>query len=133
MGAVRNLVRQHKRLAFVLVACVLFAKVMIPSGFMPAATSHGIVIQICTGMGPAALTMTIPGLPAPHDGHKGGKAESPCAFAGLNAPSLAGADPFLLAIAVLFVMAMGMRAVRPQALSSTDHLRPPLRGPPARA
>lgn len=132
MGAIRNLVRHHMGLAFVLVACVLFAKIVIPSGFMPVATSHGMVIQICTGMGPATMTMTIPGVPAPHDDHKDGKSESPCPFAGLNAPTLSGADPFLLALAVLFVMALGLRAIRPLALSSTDYLRPPLRGPPAR-
>lgn len=133
MGDIRTLVLRHRWLACVLVACVLFAKVLIPSGFMPVANNGGFVVQVCTGTGPSVMTMTIPGIPAPHDEQKSSKTESPCVFAGLTASFLGGADPFLLALAILFVMAIGLRAVAPLALSATDHLRPPLRGPPARA
>ncbi|WP_041391431.1 hypothetical protein [Sphingobium chlorophenolicum] len=129
MTFARDLVREHRWLAFMLVACVLFARVVIPSGFMPVTTGKHIVVQICNGTGPATVTMTIPSVPAPHDAQKG-KAESPCAFSGLGAPFLSGADPALLAGAIFFLIAMGLRAARPLALSSIDHLRPPLRGPP---
>lgn len=116
-----------------LVTCVLFAKVIIPSGFMPVATSHGIVISICSGTGPMTMVMNIPGLEhgkSDSDGHHG-KTEQPCAFSGLSAPSLAAADPILLAAAILFVLALGMRPLRLQSSTALPYLRPPLRGPPA--
>ncbi|QNA87053.1 hypothetical protein G4G27_16905 [Sphingomonas sp. So64.6b] len=115
-----------------LVGCVLFVKGVVPSGFMPLATSQGMVIQICTGMAPQGAATTIPGTPTPHDGHKA-KIESPCAFAGLGMPWLFGAEPLLLAIEISLVIVMGFRKVRPLALFPTHHLRPPVRGPPARA
>ena len=54
-------------------------------------------------------------------------------FAGLSAPSLAAADLVLLAAAILFVMALGMRAVASLEAPASLHLRPYLRGPPATA
>lgn len=130
MGSVRILVRQHKWLASLLVACVLFAKVLIPAGFMPVVGSQGIVVQLCNGVGAETVTIAIPGKSGPIDQNK---ADSPCAFSGLAAPVLAGADPVQLALAILFILAMGLRAAQPIALRSRHHLRPPLRGPPAYA
>jgi hypothetical protein len=53
------------------------------------------------------MVITIPGLEQgkPDGGDHPGKAEQPCAFAGLSAPSLAATDPILLAVAILFALA----------------------------
>lgn len=58
------------------------------------------------------------------------KAEQPCAFVGLSAPSLAAAAPFLLAAAILFVLALGMRPLALPGSTAPPYLRPPLMGLP---
>lgn len=144
MAALRTLYRTHRRLFALLFALVLFAKIVVPSGFMPVATSNGFVLQLCSGMEPVSspTAMAMPGM-AGHDmagqhhdqkgDQKGDKAESPCTFAGLTAPHLAGADVALLAIALLFVLALGRAALCAVVLPYRHTLRPPLRGPPAYA
>lgn len=127
----RMTVGHHWRLAIVLVAMTLFARIAVPSGFMPVATDHGIVMAICSGAGPVSAASAMAEMPQ----HKGktdaGKPESPCAFSGLAVPSLTGADPFLLMIALVFLMALGMLPSLRIALPDRHGLRPPLRGPPA--
>lgn len=106
-------------------------KIVVPSGFMPTISNGRIVVSVCSGIGPTTMVMTIPGLEHKSDseGHQG-KAEQPCAFAGLSTPSLAAADPFLLAAAILFVLALGMRPLVLPTSTAPPYLRPPLRGPP---
>lgn len=135
MVALRTLFRSHRRLAGLLLVLVLFAKVVIPSGFMPVATGSGFALEICSGMAPTQMPMAMPGvaMPGQHHDQKGDKVESPCSFAGLNAPLLAGADPALLAIALLFILALGRVALCQVVLPYRHALRPPLRGPPATA
>lgn len=125
----RHHILAHRRWAATLIALALLMKLLVPAGFMPTASAGMVTIELCTGAG--AQTMTIPG-GNDHDKQGGhGKAESPCVFAGLGAPSLAAADPILVAIAIAFIIATVFRlAVAPTALS-VAHLRPPLRGPPA--
>ncbi|WP_448664114.1 hypothetical protein ACG3SL_05400 [Sphingomonas sp. CJ20] len=131
--ALRRHLLRHRTLAGWVFAAALLMKVLVPAGFMPTVSNGTMIVQICNGYGPQTMVMEIPGK-ADHDQQdQHGKTEMPCAFSGLSAPSLAAADPVLLALAILFVMAMGLRTVPPLALSSTSHLRPPLRGPPAHA
>lgn len=130
----------HARLALLLAACVLFARIVIPTGFMPMATPGGIVVQMCTGNGAMALVVDASGkeiLVQDSDGSQNGndgsgqkKGDGLCAFSGLGAPSLAGADAALLAVALLFVLTVGLRPLSPPLLHSVRRLRPPLRGPP---
>lgn len=136
MAALRTLFRTHRRLLVVLFALVLFAKILVPSGFMPVVTANGLVLELCSGMEPAPKPMAMSsmsghGMAGQHHDQKGGKIESPCSFAGLTAPHLAGADATLLAIAVLFVLALGRAALCRVVLPYRHTLRPPLRGPPA--
>lgn len=143
MAALRTLFRTHRRLVVLLFALVLFAKIVIPTGFMPVATGNGLVLELCSGMEPMPSPMAMPGMvdhgtvgsdmAGQHHGQKGGKVESPCTFAGLTAPHLAGADAALLAIAVLFVLALGRVALCRVVVPYRHALRPPLRGPPASA
>lgn len=107
-------------------------KIVMPSGFMPTISDGQIVVSVCSGMGPVTMTLAVPGMhdKSNRDGH--GKAEQPCAFAGLSTPSLAAADPILLAAAILFVLMLGMRPLAMPTATAPPYLRPPLRGPPLR-
>lgn len=138
MSPLRTFFRTHRRLAGLLFALVLVSKIFIPSGYMPLATGDGLVLMVCSGMAPSPSSMTtampgMPGMAGQQHEQKGDKAESPCSFAGLSAPFVAGADPVLLAIALGFVLAFGWRALPRLALPYRQALRPPLRGPPAAA
>lgn len=132
MHRLRRLVLANRPFACAVLALALLMKVAIPAGFMPSISHGQIVVSICSGTGPMTMVMTIPGLEhgkSEGNGHQG-KAEQPCAFSGLSAPSLAAADPLLLAAAILFVLALGIRPMAPPASTAPPYLRPPLRGPP---
>lgn len=130
----RRLFRDHAWIAALIVAAALLLRVVVPAGFMTTKGADGqITVMVCSGEGSRAMTIAIPGLadkrqrPAPAEHEKAG---TPCAFAGLAAPFLGGADPILLLAALALVAAVALRTglrFRPLALS---HLRPPLRGPP---
>lgn len=107
-------------------------KVLVPAGYMPSVSAGSITIELCSGYGPQKMVAAMSGM-THHPEKKGehGKAEIPCAFAALSAPSLAGADPLLLALAIAFIVATVFRIGRPTAVSTPAFLRPPLRGPPS--
>lgn len=134
VNALRRHCLRHRHLAAWLVVLALAARLLVPAGFMPVAANGGVTMMLCTGMGPVTATPhAMPGMrhgaPAKQDGH--GKAEAPCAFSSVTAPTLGGADPLLLAAAILFVMAVAIRRRTPLRMALREHLRPPLRGPPA--
>ena len=58
---------------------VLLLRSFVPAGFMPVETNGKIVVQLCTGYGPASVVIDRGG-PAPTDQHKA--ADHPCTFAG---------------------------------------------------
>ena len=133
MTALRRHFLRHRALAGWIVAAALLMKLLVPAGYMPTMSGNSMIIQICSGYGPMTMAMPIPGpIPGQDHGqdHQQGKAEMPCAFSGLSAPTLAAADPILLALAILFVMVAGTRFIVPRPARSPAHLRPPLRGPP---
>ena len=115
-------------------ACALVMKVLVPAGFMPVVSAGRVTIEICAGTAPApmsmATTMSMPGMAhhADKSGHQG--REMPCAFSGLTAPSLAAADPLLLAIAIAFIVALVFRVRAAIPVAARAYLRPHLRGPP---
>jgi len=157
MAALRPFLQSNTALVWAVIVCALLMRAIVPAGFMPMATANGIELVLCSGMAqpsdpttaPAAAGM-MPGmqhhampdhampdhaLPGRGDGgHQiPAKPEAPCAFAGLTAPSLGGADIVLLAIAFASVVAAAVFQ-RPNApIRPRPFLRPPLRGPPAHA
>lgn len=133
MHRLRRLVLANRPFACAIIALALMLKIAVPAGFMPTMSNGQIVVSVCSDMGPATMVITIPGLKHSKSDSEGqhGKAEQPCAFSGLSAPSLAAADPILLAAAILFVLALGMRPLLLPAATAIPYLRPPLRGPPA--
>jgi hypothetical protein len=129
----RRLVLSNRPLAIAILALALLMKLAMPGGFMPTVSNGQIVVILCSGTGASTIVMTIPGPgDKPDGGEHSGKAEQPCAFAGLSMPSLAAVDPILLAAAILFVLALGVRPLLLlPAPTASPYLRPPLRGPPA--
>lgn len=131
MNTLRHHVLRRRWLAVWLIALTLFMKVLVPSGYMLGTSNGSITVELCSGYGPMKMTMPMPGMAHHSDKQDHGKTEQPCAFAGLNAPAMAGADALLLALVVAFIIATVFRmAVRPVPRQSS-RLRPPLRGPPA--
>jgi hypothetical protein len=55
----------------------------------------------------------------------------PCAFSGLSDQALGGADPMLLAAAIVFATAVIRHLAIITSITLPAFLRPPLRGPPA--
>ena len=130
MTGLRRYFLRHRALAAWLVALALLMKVLVPTGYMLGMSDGSITVELCSGYGP--MTMSTPGM-AHHGGDKSdhGKAEQPCAFSGLSAPSLAAADPILLALALAFIIATAFRAPIPVLVQARAFLRPPTTGPPA--
>lgn len=133
MHRLRSLVFANRPFACAVFALALMMKIVMPAGFMPSVSNGKIVVSICSGTGPMTVVMTVPGSEHGKPGERQhGKAEQPCAFAGLSSPSLAAADPVVLALAILFAMALALRPMAARTATAPPYLRPPLRGPPAR-
>ncbi len=147
MLRLRRLALTHNALAALVICVALLMKALVPTGFMPAMVDGRFVIAVCSGTGPVTAPPHMAAMPGmahgpAMTGHHGGRDRpgeqhdnkpQPCAFAGLQSPSLAAADPVVLAIAVAFVLALGLRVVAALPLVLPARLRPPLRGPPATA
>ena len=131
MNALRQLFHCRRALAAWIVASALLMKIVVPAGFMPVFTGDGVTIALCTGVGPQSMSMAMPDM-ADHGKTKGDHAgkETPCGFGGLAFPSLAGADPLFLALAIAFIVTTAFRIEMRSAASPVEHLRPPSRGPP---
>lgn len=134
MTATRAFIFQHRYLAIWLVGAALLMKVLVPAGFMPTVSKGTILVQLCSGMGVQTVAIGIPGLGDHDDGEDQHKAaDQPCAFSGLTAPGLAGADPVLLALAIAFILAAAFRVEPRLVLWRGLYLRPPSQGPPVTA
>ena len=108
-------------------------RVAVPAGLMPSIGDHGSIrLILCSGTGPMAMAATDPKLLVP----KGTAPAQPhaaeiCPYASLGLPTMPGADPFVLALALAFIMAAAFR-LTPLALDAPARaLRPPSRAPPA--
>lgn len=134
MLAVRRLLAQRS-FAVLVCAATLLLKLLVPAGYMIGSEHGQITIELCSGVAPRAVTMAMPGMHADMPDHgksqDHGKAEMPCAFAGLSAASLGAIDPIQLVILIAFVMAVGLSPAVLPAVIRHGYLRPPLRGPPA--
>ena len=128
-----------ERRAFVALVCAsaLLLKLIVPTGYMIGNECGRIVVTICSGTGPTTMTIDLPGMhgdAGDMGGHgrpdDAGKAEMPCAFAGLSAAVLEPTDPIQVAALIAFVLAIGLAATRAPVPTRPAYLRPPLRGPP---
>lgn len=116
--------------AATLLGLALLLKALMPAGYMTVASGKSITVEICSGTGPASVTLHLPADKT--DGGKGTTSvEQPCAFAGLGAQALAAVDPFILEAALAFAFILALLTIDLRLPGHRDHLRPPLRGPPA--
>lgn len=130
MTALRALFRAHRHLALLLVVVALAVRLLVPAGTMPGSGARVLSVEICADASglPQSHKLVIPGQPAPHEDNS---AKGTCAFAGLAAPLLGGADPVLLAIALAFILAIGLALAAPALPARFARFQPPTRGPPA--
>ncbi len=135
MTDLRQLLTRRPALAGLVVALALLLRLVVPAGYMIGETNGTPGLELCGGVvtAPAAHAMAHHGSGHDHrGGSEHGKTEMPCAFGGLAAPALAGADTFLLAGLIAFLFLAPLVTPAPSALRpAPPHLRPPLRGPPA--
>jgi hypothetical protein len=122
----RALLRQHPRIAATIFAAALLLRLLVPAGFMPSLAGGQLTVSICTGYGAQQVQLAVPA-------REHGSVASPCAFADLSLPLLAGADPIQLAAALAFVLALALLLAFALPARRLAHLRPPLRGPPTLA
>ncbi|WP_068090107.1 hypothetical protein [Novosphingobium rosa] len=134
MTALRAFFLHHRRMAALLIALTLAMKALVPAGFMLGSDTRVLTVQICADALGQQITQKIV-LPLNRSGNHAGedkaKSDSPCHFTALGHAMLGGADPVLLAAALVFVLALGFAPVLAPAPRLTAFLRPPLRGPPA--
>lgn len=132
--AIRHLLA-HRRSAVFLCTLALLLKLLVPTGYMIAADQGRLSLVVCSGVVPAPAATEMPAMHgdmADHERGSGhGKAEVPCAYAGMTGATLAATDPLLLAALIAFVVAGGVLRRAPATPRSVARLRPPLRGPPA--
>lgn len=129
MLAFRAFFRMHRRLALSAIVLAVLIKALVPAGYMLSDKAHVLTIAICSDASDQAATRQIT---IPSDGKSShAKAEASCAWGLLAMAALGGADVVLLALALAFILALGLAPSRPAAPARTANLRPPLRGPPA--
>lgn len=128
MGTLRQILMRRRALAALLIAAALAMKALVPAGFMPEVSARSFTVLVCadaTGDS-RAREVTVPGKPA----KPGAQAHEACPFGGLGQAAMGGADPLLLALAIGFILAMGVRAAPVLRLKRRRHAQPPACGPP---
>lgn len=136
MTALRALIRNHRTLAVLLLMLTLGMKALVPTGYMIGGSSKTFTVEICSeGLGDHTTRQIA--IPIDGKSHSGqgehGKMDNPCAYSALSMAALSGADAALLALAFLFILALGLTPTILAPRERISHLRPPLRGPPAAA
>lgn len=141
MRALRALILANRRVAILVVLAALCMKALIPAGYMVSGGTDSITVTICNGGGeggPTLVTIEIPakGMTLGGEGDHGkgsGKDGGQCSFSSLTMAAMGGADAPLLALALAFILLLGLLPAIRLPFARADHLQPPLRGPPATA
>ncbi|MXO66726.1 DUF2946 family protein [Altericroceibacterium endophyticum] len=134
MQPLRASIRNHRNLALALFLLAFLIRAMIPAGFMLSSSSGdtSLTVTICSdpANGLQRIQMAIPAKEPTGKHTDGMKKVEHCAFSGLAKIADSGADAFLLVLAFVFIVLIGLAPVRRERLTHFSHLRPPLRGPP---
>lgn len=134
MNTVRSLLLRHRTMAMMLVVMALCMKALVPTGYMVGQGGRTLTIEFCSdGLTEVAAKQIVIPMKDDSDGSSGdhGQAKGDCAFSVLSMASLGGAQPDLLADALVFILTTGFAPPVAPVLQSSFDLRPPLRGPPA--
>jgi len=127
----RRLIHSHRCWAAVLLGVALLLKTVVPAGYMTVNNGKTVTVELCSSSGAGPMTLHIPVDGESRKGDDKAFADQPCAFAGLGAHALAATDPVVLAAALAFTFILALLAADLRLPRHGDHLRPPLRGPPA--
>lgn len=128
MGTFRTFIANHSAAIALLLVCVLALKLLVPAGYMPAPGQ--LSIQLCTGEGVRTVLIDRDGHRIPDGQPHQALQAMPCAYAGVVAPLLSATPPALLVIAILFVLATGIRPASTPTRQRAIPPRPPGRAPP---
>lgn len=133
MHLLRAFLARHRAFAAVLIAAALCMKALIPAGCMIGNGNRVLTVEICADSQGGRVTQQIILAGDGKSGGQGehGKIDGTCAFSALSFASLGAADPVLLALALVLIMALGFVPVAAPRAARVSHLRPPMRGPPA--
>ncbi|ATE65091.1 hypothetical protein [Rhizorhabdus dicambivorans] len=132
MQGLRNYFRRHAGLAMLLVALALAVRALVPAGYMAGTSSTGLTVELCSGVAGESITIALPTDPA-KDGHGKAQADGPCSFAALGLPAGPVTDPIQLALAIAFILLLGLLGETAPPVARRSQIRPPLRGPPLAA
>ena len=132
MLCLRAFFQHHRRWALWLIAAALCMKVLVPAGYMVGEDSRMLTIRICADASGHDVLRQIALPAAEHKapGSDKARADSVCPFSALGHGAIGGTDPILLALAILFLLALGFAPASAPAPRRIAYLRPPLRGPP---
>lgn len=135
MGGLRHILRERRRLALWLVAIALATKALVPGGYMVEQHGTVLTIAICGDATGAHLTreIVVPQRETPQKVASDHAKGAACPYSALDMAGTAVTDTVLLALALAFILAIGLEPLVRPALSARTHLRPPLRGPPLAA
>ena len=129
MKGLRTVLRRHAVIALLIAALALSVRAVMPTGYMASASPTGITIELCSGVAGKSVTIALPGQDRDQE-HGKAHADAPCAFSALGHAAQTATDPILLAIAIAFVVASGLRRGSTAPHGSRARIRPPLRAPP---
>lgn len=133
MTLLRALIRDHRGIAMLLLALTLCVKALVPQGYMIGGGQKLLTVQLCLdGIRHQTVQIALPSDDSSRraDSRSTDKSTEHCAFTALNMGALGGADAPLLALALLFILALGFAPVHAPRPRHVHYLRPPLRGPP---
>jgi hypothetical protein len=141
MNRLRAFFLRHRAMAFAVIALALAMKALVPAGYMIGGDVRVLTVRVCDGYADSdsghpdsghVLVIAAKGQGAGHD--NSGKSlhdQQACPFSALAHAGLGGADPIQLALALAFILVLGIAAPAFPAPRPLSRLRPPLRAPPA--
>lgn len=162
MANLRAFFMNYRAFAALLVAVAFATKIIIPTGYMIGHGPDGLMLQLCSGV-VSAPDHGGHGDAHAHGGHMGGGADMThgakmdhaanmhhdggthhqgegdaadqhqCPYTALAMASTAGVDMDLLATSIAFLMVLGLLPLISAPTQRLHYLRPPSRGPPAKA
>lgn len=153
MSALKHIRRSPPWMMLVVLLFALGLNALAPSGYMIAVGDHGLpTVSVCPETHPLARAVSASrekreihdGMGMDHAsmghaamGHADDGDTTPaaandagCALAGAAKLAIQSLDEKLVAEETAYAVLLGLRAIRPLALPTPSHLRPPLRGPP---
>ncbi|WP_428331824.1 DUF2946 family protein [Novosphingobium sp.] len=130
MTCFRAFFLRYRALALAVIALALAMKALVPAGYMIGGDAKVLTVRVCDGYADNHAIVIVAKGAAHNDAGKALHDHQACPFSALALAHMRGADPIQLALALAFIVLLGIIApvaVTPRAFA---RLRPPLRAPP---